>query len=215
MDSLEELHALPMGYVLFTKPKCKYCKATRALLQEKGIEYIDKDVSHDELAAEMYQHVPDAQTVPQIFLDNGHVGGFADLFEKLAMPGTPEDFVTSKVNTREAEPSAAQADQVLDESYRVFFRNGKKVDSAKMVASSQKADAPPLENDQPVGKMAGKQAHSHDDKSDTPAPVVNDGKMMDLISPQLVGGLLMIATLWTWTSISQPRVNSPSYARLQ
>jgi glutaredoxin len=92
MAQLDEVPTLPDGYVLFTKPTCKFCKAAKALLTEQGQAYIEKDITNEEVAAEMYNRVPDAKTVPQIFSDNQHIGGFTNLWAKLGIEGIAEDF---------------------------------------------------------------------------------------------------------------------------
>merc|ERR1711879_1027012 len=57
---------LPDGYVLFTKPDCKYCKAAKALLREQGAKFIERDVTDEIMRAEMQSRAPLAKTVPQI-----------------------------------------------------------------------------------------------------------------------------------------------------
>jgi phosphoadenosine phosphosulfate reductase len=93
-------HTLPDGYVLFTKPNCKFCKAAKALLKDRGVAYIENDVSDEVLAAEMHQHAPDAKTVPQIFSDGTLVGGFTELFSSLDIPGSAEDYVKQFVEKK-------------------------------------------------------------------------------------------------------------------
>merc|ERR1711879_892968 len=59
--STVSLEPLPAGYVLFTKPSCKYCKAAKALLREEGLHFAEKDVMSTEALAEMQQRAPGAQ----------------------------------------------------------------------------------------------------------------------------------------------------------
>lgn len=93
LKEIEET-ALPDGYVIFTKPKCKFCKAAKALLQQEGFDYLEKDVTDEAVYAEMMMHNPDAKTVPQIFDDNCLIGGFTELFNTLGVQGTNvEEFV--------------------------------------------------------------------------------------------------------------------------
>jgi phosphoadenosine phosphosulfate reductase len=112
-SSLEEIMAklqetaLPDGFVVFSKEKCKFCKAAKAVLKQQGKSFIEKDVSNEETHAEMLLHAPEAKTVPQIFEDNCHIGGFTDLFSSFGIQGTVEDFVapfSEKKQEKPAEP---------------------------------------------------------------------------------------------------------------
>jgi phosphoadenosine phosphosulfate reductase len=108
MAQLEET-ALPDGFVVFTKPACKFCKAAKALLKQSGKAFIEKDVTQEATHAEMLQNAPAAKTVPQIFEDNCHIGGFTELFSCLGIQGTVEEFVApfaekKPVQAKTAEP---------------------------------------------------------------------------------------------------------------
>ena len=50
----------------------------------KGIEFEERNVSKDWTREQLLEAVPNARTVPQIFLDEELVGGFDDLRKKLA-----------------------------------------------------------------------------------------------------------------------------------
>ncbi len=65
---------------VFSSRFCGYCTAAERLLQSKGLKYdlikIDEDPSQREVMQEM---TGGAQSVPQIFIGDTHVGGFDDL----------------------------------------------------------------------------------------------------------------------------------------
>ncbi len=64
---------------LYTKDYCPYCKAAKALLQSKGISFENIEISNSpELRTEMIA-LSGRKTVPQIFINDYHVGGFTDL----------------------------------------------------------------------------------------------------------------------------------------
>ena len=69
-----------MGEILiYTKDYCGYCARAKALLTAKGAAYTEIDVTHDAaLQAEMMER-SGRRTVPQIFIDGRHVGGYDDL----------------------------------------------------------------------------------------------------------------------------------------
>ena len=65
---------------IYTKLGCGYCTRARRLLDEKGVEYNDIDVTMGgKERREMLERAPDATTVPQIFIGETHVGGSDDL----------------------------------------------------------------------------------------------------------------------------------------
>lgn len=59
---------------------CPYCRGAKSLLASKGIEYVEIDVDTDPaLRREMIERAQGRFTVPQVFVDGRHVGGFDDL----------------------------------------------------------------------------------------------------------------------------------------
>lgn len=65
---------------IYTKLFCGFCYAAKRLLEEKGVDYEETDISMDPpKRAEMIQRAGGRATVPQIFIDGRHVGGFDDL----------------------------------------------------------------------------------------------------------------------------------------
>ncbi|MBE9540381.1 MAG: glutaredoxin 3 [Proteobacteria bacterium] len=58
---------------------CPYCVRARSLLDSKGVKYTDIRVDGDvELRREMVQR-SGRYTVPQIWIDTRHIGGYDDL----------------------------------------------------------------------------------------------------------------------------------------
>ena len=65
---------------IYSKYYCPYCARAKALLDRKGVDYTEIEVTHDpELQAEMMER-SQRRTVPQIFIGDHHVGGSDDLF---------------------------------------------------------------------------------------------------------------------------------------
>jgi len=73
-----------MKAIVWSKDQCPYCVQAKALLESKGIEYEERNVSKDWTKEQLLEAVPTARTLPQIFLDQEHVGGFNELRKKLA-----------------------------------------------------------------------------------------------------------------------------------
>lgn len=68
-----------MKAVVWSKDACPFCVQAKALLERRGIEYEERNVSKDWTREQLLEAVPDARTLPQIFLDGQHIGGFTDL----------------------------------------------------------------------------------------------------------------------------------------
>ena len=65
---------------VFTKLLCPYCSRARALLDRKGVEYQEIDVTMDRAGFDaMIERAGGARTVPQIFIDGKHIGGSDDM----------------------------------------------------------------------------------------------------------------------------------------
>ena len=65
---------------IYTSPMCGFCHAARRLLSAKGVSFAEVDVSAEpDRRAEMMQRANGGRTVPQIFINNTHVGGCDDL----------------------------------------------------------------------------------------------------------------------------------------
>jgi len=65
--------------VVYSTAMCPYCVRAKSLLQSKGIDYEEIRVDLDrDLMVEMMQR-SNRRTVPQIFIDDYHVGGFDDM----------------------------------------------------------------------------------------------------------------------------------------
>lgn len=72
-----------MKAIVWSKDYCPYCVQAKELLESKGIEYEERLIGEEWTREQMLEAVPDAKTVPQIFLDNEYVGGFTELRQKL------------------------------------------------------------------------------------------------------------------------------------
>lgn len=72
-----------MKAIVWSKDYCPYCVQAKALLESKGIEYEERLIGEEWTKEQMLEAVPNARTVPQIFLDDEYVGGFTELRQKL------------------------------------------------------------------------------------------------------------------------------------
>ncbi|MDG6078216.1 glutaredoxin 3 [Erythrobacter litoralis] len=65
---------------IYTKFGCGYCARAKRLLDEKGAQYEEHDITMGGPDRDaMLERAPQARTVPQIFIGDRHVGGSDDL----------------------------------------------------------------------------------------------------------------------------------------
>jgi glutaredoxin 3 len=79
MARQKENASMSVKIEIYTGANCAYCTAAKNLFKSKGLSYeeyrIDLDTAkRDEMLARAQR-----RTVPQIFIDGQHIGGFDDL----------------------------------------------------------------------------------------------------------------------------------------
>ena len=68
-----------MQIEIFTGPNCSYCTAAKKLLDERQMAFVEKDVSEAANMAEFRERLPRQKSLPQIFINGEHIGGYEDL----------------------------------------------------------------------------------------------------------------------------------------
>ena len=67
---------------MYTGPMCSFCDAAKRLLQRNNLSFNEIDIASKEgLMEEMIKKANGKRTVPQIFVDEYHVGGYQELRE--------------------------------------------------------------------------------------------------------------------------------------
>lgn len=78
------VHTKPV--IIYTWEKCGWCKKAKELLNQKGIEYEEREITNENNYNEISEYLNakgiSKVTVPQIFIGDEHIGGYSDL-EKL------------------------------------------------------------------------------------------------------------------------------------
>ena len=65
---------------MYTGPLCNYCEAAKRLLARNNAPYNEIDISKvDGAMDEMIKKANGKRTIPQIFFDNLHIGGYQEL----------------------------------------------------------------------------------------------------------------------------------------
>ena len=68
--------------IMYTGPMCNFCEAAKRLLSRNNLEFKEIDISiKDNIRDEMIKKANGKRTIPQIFFDDHHVGGYVELRE--------------------------------------------------------------------------------------------------------------------------------------
>ena len=65
---------------MYSGPLCNFCEAAKRLLLRNNLEFKEIDISSKEgLMDEMIKKANGKRTIPQIFFDEDHIGGYQEL----------------------------------------------------------------------------------------------------------------------------------------
>ena len=65
---------------MYSGPLCNFCEAAKRLLLRNNLEFTEIDIStKDGLRDEMIKKANGRRTIPQIFFDQNHIGGYQEL----------------------------------------------------------------------------------------------------------------------------------------
>ena len=71
---------MTQNIIVYTTNICPYCTMAKRLLDKKGLSYREINVDQTPGLREELMLKTQRRTVPQIFIDDYHVGGFDDLY---------------------------------------------------------------------------------------------------------------------------------------
>lgn len=67
---------------IYTWRTCPFCIRAKQLLKSKGVNFVEYSIDGDEAArSQMARRANGRRSLPQIFINNQHVGGCDDLYE--------------------------------------------------------------------------------------------------------------------------------------
>lgn len=66
---------------IYTSKICPYCVRAKKMLNDRDIPYKEIKIDSAQLMEEMLTRSGGRKTVPQIFIDDKHIGGSDDLYE--------------------------------------------------------------------------------------------------------------------------------------
>lgn len=76
-----------MKAVVWSKYDCTFCDQAKSLLDLKGYEIEERKIGDGFTKEDLLESVPTARSVPQIFINDKHIGGYNELvryFEETA-----------------------------------------------------------------------------------------------------------------------------------
>ena len=65
---------------IYTSPLCGYCHMAKRLLKQKQVEFEEINVLANPFKRSQMEKRSQRRTVPQIFINDEHIGGFDDLY---------------------------------------------------------------------------------------------------------------------------------------
>jgi len=68
-----------MKAIVWSKTNCPQCDSAKKLLESRDIEIEERQIGLGYTKEDLLDLVPDARSVPQIFIDDELVGGFSEL----------------------------------------------------------------------------------------------------------------------------------------
>lgn len=69
-----------MSFVIYTRNDCPFCDKAKNLIKENGETYLEVSI-YEEIGALQYLKDQGFKTVPQIWLDKKHIGGYTELLQ--------------------------------------------------------------------------------------------------------------------------------------
>jgi glutaredoxin 3 len=72
-----------MNIIVYSKSNCPNCTTAKALLDSKGLDFIERSIEDQEWRDVFTRQYPDIRQMPQIFINGQRVGGLAGLQQAL------------------------------------------------------------------------------------------------------------------------------------
>lgn len=70
-----------MTNIVWSKDNCSFCNKAKSLLEAKNIPFEERKIGSGWTKEQLIEVVPNARTVPQIFINGEYVGGYTDLVD--------------------------------------------------------------------------------------------------------------------------------------
>ena len=73
-----------MSNIVWSKMQCHFCDMAKRLLEQKEIVYEERMIGKGYTKDDLLKVVPNAKTVPQIFIEDEYIGGYTELMKFFA-----------------------------------------------------------------------------------------------------------------------------------
>ena len=70
--------------IIWSKDNCIFCEMAKDFCDKFDISYEERNINKNWSKDDMLKMVPDAKTVPQIFINDEYIGGYTDLLSKFS-----------------------------------------------------------------------------------------------------------------------------------
>ena len=70
-----------MKAIIWSKPDCPYCIRAKYEFDKRHIEYEERMIGFGWTKEQLLESVPQARSVPQIFIDEKLIGGYTELMK--------------------------------------------------------------------------------------------------------------------------------------
>lgn len=70
-----------MKIIIWSKYNCSYCESAKRFLDHRALPYEERKIGDGWTREDLLESVPDARSVPQIFINDMLIGGYDRLLE--------------------------------------------------------------------------------------------------------------------------------------
>ena len=70
-----------MDIIIYTQDSCGYCVMAKKEFERRGWKYTEYNLKEDENKVSLFEQFPEAKTVPQIWVNGKHIGGYDELMK--------------------------------------------------------------------------------------------------------------------------------------
>ena len=84
---------------IYTSDNCAFCHSAKVIFKEKKLKFKEINISKDDkLKNEMIKKSNGIMTVPQIFINSKHIGGYEELINLEALKREDKDELNAIIN---------------------------------------------------------------------------------------------------------------------
>ena len=85
--------------IIYTSDNCSFCHAAKEIFNEKKLKFKEINISKDDkLKNEMIKKSNGIMTVPQIFINSKHIGGYEELINLETSKGEDGNGINAIIN---------------------------------------------------------------------------------------------------------------------